>query len=267
MQYPRGDQCGMKRYNHFAAPHRSANVVEPFTRPGPDVAFCVANIRSAFRSILCPLLPHWLRMESDGSRGEVMRSVWVPWVRFVVIGVALGKMVSCSAGAGGDGKGDGSGSSNEPVPVRISPASVESADSGASSAWALFDRDTGVGWSPPSAPPDSPTQVRVALGRAARITHLKIFGASPYVLGVRTGNGTAIKGLEHVHLDALGAGWNALRLPDSTSADELVLELARTDGGDASAPAPIGEIELWGVDRPTPMLDANAVGALATSSS
>jgi len=196
-----------------------------------------------------------------------MRSVQGHWARFVVIGVVLSKMVSCSGGGGGDGDSDGSGSSNEPVPVRISPVSVEGTDSSGSSAWALFDRDTHVGWSPPSTPPDSPGQVRVALGRATRITHLKIFGASPYVLAVRTGNGTAIQGLEDVRLDALGAGWNTLRLPDSTSTDELALELARTDGGDGSAPAPIGEIELWGVDRPTPMLDANAVGALATRSS
>jgi hypothetical protein len=81
--------------------------------------------------------------------------------------------------------------------------------------------------------------VRVALGRATVITHLKIFGASPYLLGVRTSDGTAIQGLEHVSLDALGAGWNVLRLPDSTSADEFVLELTRTDGSNGSAPAPI----------------------------
>ena len=200
-----------------------------------------------------------------------MRSVQGPWVRFVVLGVMLGKLVSCSesgrGGSGdGDGDGNGSGSSNEVIPVRIAPVSVESADSSDASAWALFDRDTGVGWSPPSTAPDRPTQVRVALGRATHITHLKIFGASPYVLGVRTGDGTAIQGLEHVGLDALGAGWNVLRLPDSTSADELILELART-GGDGADPAPIGEIELWGMDRPIRMLDANAVGALATRSS
>jgi hypothetical protein len=38
-----------------------------------------------------------------------------------------------------------------------------------------------------------------------------------HALDVRTGDGAAIQGLEHVRLDALGAGWNA-----------------------------IGEIELWG---------------------
>lgn len=191
-----------------------------------------------------------------------MRSAWGLWVRFVVTGVVLSKMVSCSDG--GDGHGDGL---NETVPVRISPVRVESVDAPSDAgAWALFDRDTRVGWSPPSTPPGSSTQVRVAFGRATRITQLKVFGTSPYVLDVRTTDGAAIQGLEHVRLDTLGAGWKAVRLPDATSADELVLELARTGGGDASVPAPIGEIELWGVDRPTPALDVNAVGALAKSS-
>src|SRR5215510_11165344 len=199
-----------------------------------------------------------------------MRSVWGLRVRFVVIGVVLSKMVSCSDGGDGDG-------SNETAAVRLAPVSVESADSpGDAKTWALFDRDTRVGLSPPSTPPGTSTRVSVALGRTTRITQLKIFGASPHMLDVRTGDGTAIPGLEHVRLGTLGAGWNALRLPDSTSADEIVLELelalelelelARAGGGDVSVPAPIGEIELWGMDRPTPALDAKAVGALATGS-
>src|SRR5512144_1414483 len=109
------------------------------------------------------------------------------WVRFAVMGVALGKLVSCSDGGVVDGV-------NDTVPARLSPVRVEAADTpGDASAWALFDRDTRVGWSPPSTPPDRPARVRVALGRAIRITHLKIFGASPYVLDVRTGDGAAIQ--------------------------------------------------------------------------
>ncbi|HET7503673.1 MAG TPA: hypothetical protein VFK02_21780, partial [Kofleriaceae bacterium] len=104
--------------------------------------------------------------------------------------------------------------------------------------------------------------MRVALGQIATITHLKVFGVSPYVLDVHTGKGDPIRGLEHVRLDALGAGWNELWLADPVSTDELVLELVRADGGDASTPAAVGEIELWGAMRPAMLLDAKAVGAL-----
>jgi len=194
-----------------------------------------------------------------------MRSAWAPWIRIVVMGVALCKTVSCGSGSGGSA-GDGGGLT-EPVPVRISPVRVESADAPEdTSVWALFDRDTSAGWSPSSPSPDSPARVRVAFGRVTPITHLKIFGTSPYVLAVRTSSGTAIQGLEQVRLDALGAGWNTLRLPDMAPVDELFLELTRTGDGDAQVPAPIGEIELWGMDRPTPALDADAISALAKGS-
>ncbi|HEX7840676.1 MAG TPA: SpvB/TcaC N-terminal domain-containing protein, partial [Kofleriaceae bacterium] len=151
--------------------------------------------------------------------------------------------------------------------MRISPVRVERIDAASdASVWALFDRDTRGGWSPPTAAPASSARVRVELGKATAITHLKIFGASPYVLDVHTGHGDAIKGLEHVRLDALGAGWNELRLPGSVSSDQLVLELTRTGDGDASTPAPIGEIELWGTDRSATRLDARAIRRLAASS-
>jgi RHS repeat-associated protein len=153
--------------------------------------------------------------------------------------------------------------SNEVVPARISPARVENiAAPSDASAWALFDRDTRVGWSPADDAAAPPAHIRVALGKTTAITHLKIFGASPYVLDVQTGKGDPIKGLEHVRLDTLGAGWNELRLPASISTDELVLEVARADGGDASTPAPVGEIELWGTERPAMAIDDKALGAL-----
>ncbi|HEU4726667.1 MAG TPA: SpvB/TcaC N-terminal domain-containing protein, partial [Kofleriaceae bacterium] len=175
------------------------------------------------------------------------------------MGAALCIFASCPGS-------DGDGEPNEVVPARISPARVEDIDAPSdASAWALFDRSTRDGWSPHAAP-NSPAHVRVALGKTTTITHLKIFGASPYVLDVHTGTGDAIKGLEHVRLDTLGAGWNELRLPDSISSGELVLELARTPGGDASTPAVIGEIEVWGADGPATLLDAKAIGAIAASS-
>ncbi len=189
-----------------------------------------------------------------------MRSAWI---RIVLVGAALSKTVSCSSGGSA---GDGGGLT-EPVPVRISPVRIESADAPDDpSVWALFDRDTSAGWAPSSNSPDSPTQVRVAFGRATPITHLKIFGTSPYVLTVHTSFGTAIQGLEQVHLDTLGAGWNTLRLPDMAPVDELFFEFTRTGDDDAQVPTPIAEVELWSADRPTPALDTDAISALAKRS-
>src|SRR4051812_14556598 len=190
-----------------------------------------------------------------------MRTAWGRESRFAVIGAVLCIFASCP------NNNDGSDESNEVVPVRISPLRVESVDSPSdASTWALFDRNTRVGWSPPNDAPASSAHVRVALGKATTITHLKVFGASPYVLDVHTGKGDAIKGVEHVRLDTLGAGWNELRLSDPVASDEIVLELARTSNGDASTPVPIGEIELWGVGRPAMALDVNAIGDLAANS-
>jgi RHS repeat-associated protein len=187
----------------------------------------------------------------------------VPWgreSRFVVIAAVLCIFASCP-------NNDGDSEAHEVVPARISPARVERiAAPGDASAWALFDRNTRVGWAAPSDPAAAPAQIRVALGKTTTITHLKVFGASPYVLDAHTGTGDPIPGLAHVRLDTLGAGWNELRLADPVATDALVLELARTGDGDGAAsaptPAPVGEIELWGTDRPAPALDARAVGSL-----
>src|SRR5262249_26414630 len=132
-------------------------------------------------------------------------------------------------------------------------------------AWALFDRNTRVGWSPASTASDGPAHVRVSLGKPTTITHLKIFGASPYVLDARNDAGDPIRGLEHVRLDALGAGWNGPRLPSPSTASEIVLELTRTSDAGAATPASIGEIELWGLDRPAMRLDTRAIRRLAAS--
>jgi RHS repeat-associated protein len=190
-----------------------------------------------------------------------MPAAWGRESRFAVIAAVLRVFASCS------NNDVDSESKREVVPVRISPARVENLDApGDANAWALFDRNTRTGWAPSNDAPAGSAHVRVALGKLTAITHLKIFGASPYVLDVHTGKGAAITGLEHVRLDRLGAGWNELRLPDSVATDELVLELARADDGDASAPAPVGEIELWGADRPAAVLDASTIGALTAGS-
>src|SRR5882672_6986270 len=189
-----------------------------------------------------------------------MPAAWGRESRFAVIGAVLCIFASCP-------NNDSDSESNEVVPARISPARVENiAAPSDASAWALFDRNTRVGWSPPDDAAAPPVHIRVALGKTTTITHLKIFGASRYVLDVHTGKGDPIKGLEHVRLDTLGAGWNELRLPASISTDELVFEVARADDGDASTPTPVGEIELWGTDHPAMVIDEKALGAVTARS-
>lgn len=160
---------------------------------------------------------------------------------------------------------DGGGDTSNVVPVRISPLRVTGGDAAdGTSVWALFDRNTRAGWAPPSAAPAVPARVRVSLGKPTAITHLKVFGASPYLLDARTEDGNPIRGLEHVRLDALGAGWNELRLPNPSTASEVILELTATRDT-TGAPAAVGEIELWGVDRPATRPDSHAIRRLAAS--
>src|SRR5262245_4137339 len=107
-----------------------------------------------------------------------MRKAWDREIRVAVAGVVVGMLASCASGTGSD---DG----NDTVSVRLSPMLVESTgDAGGASAWALFDRDTEVGWAPAMQATGTRTRLRIALGGAATITHLKVFGPSPYVLDV-----------------------------------------------------------------------------------
>src|SRR5262245_33527298 len=162
-----------------------------------------------------------------------MRAAWGRASQLAVICAALSIFAGCP---------DGSGDTSEVVPVRISPLRVAGGDTtDGASACALSGRATRVGWSPASAAPAGPVRVRVSLGKPTTITHLKIFGASPSMLDARSESGDAIRGLEQVRLDALGAGWNELRLPSPSTASEIVLELTRTSDAGSAAPAPIGE--------------------------
>src|SRR6185503_12491710 len=133
------------------------------------------------------------------------RELWL-----VVTGV-VSLLASCSSGSGNH-------ESEGLVPVRLSPVRVENADAASdASAWLLFDRDTRAGWSPAIVETGGSARVSVALGETTTITHLKVFGASRHVLGVRAADGSRIKGLEQVRLDGLGAGWNVLSMPEGTS--------------------------------------------------
>lgn len=98
--------------------------------------------------------------------------------RCAVIEAVLCIFASCPNNDG-DSESSESSESNEVVPSRVLPARVENIDGPSdASAWALFDRNTRVGWSPPNDAPASSAHIRVALGKITTITHLKIFGAS-----------------------------------------------------------------------------------------
>src|SRR5262245_37120870 len=99
--------------------------------------------------------------------------------RLVMVVMVCGSAAGC-AGGRDDEAGDA-------IAARLSPVRVDSIDApgdGAteSSPWKLFDRDTHVGWSPSGETADGPARVRVALAAPTAITHLKVFGPSPYVL-------------------------------------------------------------------------------------
>lgn len=125
------------------------------------------------------------------------------------------------------------------LPARMSPVRLDAGGAAHDGdAWALFDRDTQSGWSPPSSPSGEPARVRVVLDGTQPLDHIKIFGASPYLLVVRTAQGDPIPGLDRVRLDELGAGWNTLPISGRVAANELVLEFSRTDTAGATAPVP-----------------------------
>lgn len=138
------------------------------------------------------------------------------------------------------------------MPAKLVPTDVVRVGAAGSEhgPWSLFDRDTALGWAP-ELDDRGIAQVEVRFGRHAVLTHLKVFGPSPYDLTVRNELGHAVEGLERVHLGELGSGWNLLPVGGSHAYDSLVLELSpTTTGGEAAEhdPTPIAEVEFWSLD-------------------
>ncbi|MBI4951311.1 MAG: hypothetical protein HY908_04705, partial [Myxococcales bacterium] len=171
------------------------------------------------------------------------------WAWRVVVGclLALGFSESC---------GD-EGAAGRLVPAKITPIAVEAQGVAAEdpAPWALFDRDTSVGWQP-ELDASGRARVVVTFAHAVDLSHLKVFGPSPYVLSARTIEGDPVPGLERVALDALSPGWNLVPFGKLLPASALVLELEQLEhtnsAGDETAGS-VAELELWApaaVERP-----------------
>src|SRR5262245_2111351 len=111
---------------------------------------------------------------------------------FGVAALAAGSATSCA-----DHKKAGEGAEALPAPVKLSPVTLELGTTeralglfkyaGLSpaprAAWALFDRDTTTGYEP-KLDEDGQVVLRVGLDGPSELTHVKVFGPSPYVLDV-----------------------------------------------------------------------------------
>src|SRR5436190_18952203 len=169
-----------------------------------------------------------------------------PWRR-AVGAVLLALLTGCSENEVG-----------EAIAVRLSPERLEStAGSNGEGVWVLFDRDTRSGWTPPIGVGGT-ARVHLQLDRPSVLTHVKVFGSSPYTLDVLTVDGKPVEGLSRLSLDALGPGWHVFSLPVPILASDLAFELARTGEQDA----PLAEIELWGTDRPAAPVDVGRLRSL-----
>lgn len=157
-----------------------------------------------------------------------------------------------------------SGAEALPAPLKLNPTALEvgAAPSGALSmfqgarwsaappeAWALFDRDTATGFTP-KLDGEGVLILRVSLDGPSAITHIKVFGPSPYVLDVLA-DGDAVGPLESIDLSRLKPGWNVLPVSKAAEPETIAaaLELhfkAKAPPGAAAAP-PITDLELWSV--------------------
>ncbi|MDX1644409.1 MAG: hypothetical protein R3244_08655 [Thermoanaerobaculia bacterium] len=123
------------------------------------------------------------------------------------------------------------------VPLRHVPTFVAGPEIDPDGPWALFDRDTQVGWSPLG-------PVTLAFDGPIAVSTVGVHGSAPYLLTVRDSSGNAIAG--PYDLASGSSGWNRHDLDGPVPVDGLILGFEPT--GDTRAP--IGELELWGPGRP-----------------
>jgi hypothetical protein len=180
-----------------------------------------------------------------------LRHRWF-WDLMAVVALGAAGATSCAD----DKKGDGPAAL--PAPVKLNPLSLDVLADNAvrpapapREAWALFDRDTGSRWLPTLA--SGEVVLRVALEAPSDLTHVKVFGPSPYVLDVRA-DGQALGALSGIDLSTLKTGWNVLRVEGVNKARRVSgpVELRfRAKSADAEA-APLGDVELWGLRSGAP---------------
>jgi hypothetical protein len=129
-------------------------------------------------------------------------------------------------------------SSGYALPLRLNPLRVQGAsDADSAAAWALFDRDTGTRWSPPSAE----AELTITLDTPRALAYLKVFGPGTGTLDLVSEGGAAVLP-SALDLSKLRPGWNQVALGGGDPIDRLRL---RVSGGGA-----VPDLELWTLDAP-----------------
>ncbi|HEX5745450.1 MAG TPA: SpvB/TcaC N-terminal domain-containing protein [Archangium sp.] len=135
------------------------------------------------------------------------------------------------------------GETGEIAAQRLTPRALEaSTDPGA---WALFDRDTAIGWRPSAN--RGHTDVTAQLDARAEVAALKVFGPSPYRLSLLDALGQRISGPHD--LTALPHGWSVLPLQAPQRMARLILRFEPSHENEAVVP----EVELWGTSEALPL--------------
>ncbi len=133
------------------------------------------------------------------------------------------------------------GQTGELAARRLTPRLLEaSTDPGA---WALFDRDTAIGWRPSA----GHTDVTAQLDESAEVAALKVFGPSPYRLSLLDALGQRISGPHE--LAALPHGWTTIPLQASQRMGRIILRFEPSNENQAVVP----EVELWGTSEALPL--------------
>jgi hypothetical protein len=138
---------------------------------------------------------------------------WDRWVRRAVVCVLLGAAASCGEAPETSGV----------VPTKVTPVRLVAMDDAEErSAWALFDRDTQVGFTP-KLNLVGEAQVTLRLGSPRSLGYVKIYGSSAWELTASTPDGEPIPGLEKVKLDDGQPGWRIVRVTELVSTDQVIL--------------------------------------------
>lgn len=170
-----------------------------------------------------------------------IRPIGVPALlkSFTATALLLVASVSCQGGEDSFSTGQPA----ESAPRRFTPRTLEaSTDPGA---WALFDRDTAIGWKPSAS--GGHADVTAWLDGSDEVAALKVFGPSPYRLSLLDALGQRVSGPHD--LSALANGWTTFPLQVAQRMSRITLRFEPTSENAAVVP----EVELWGTSTVLPL--------------
>ncbi|WNG15531.1 SpvB/TcaC N-terminal domain-containing protein [Cystobacter fuscus] len=166
-------------------------------------------------------------------RGGVLSSLKLSTAAVMMLVASL----SCQGGE------NPTGQLGESSARRLTPRALEvGTDVGA---WALFDRDTAIGWRPSAS--ERYTDVTVILDGSQEVVALKVFGPSPYQLSLVDVQGQRISG--PYDLATLTNGWTTFPLQVPLRMSRVTLSFVPTNDSGAVVP----EVELWGTSAALPL--------------